>query len=224
MRAFQSLALTLGVVAAAGVSTAQADPIRGHYVEARTCQVYTGPCFANGEVGQTGKDAVMAWHILSGGHNDVDLAGLNVVVVVQASNTLGFTGIEGVDAARSMVLLDAAASTLQQEALLAFAKQQIGKAGEHVARVSTTPIEMRLNTATLEAHLTAGRHVELVTRKARPGDCICSNEAAYYPPLAKVEHCAPGVTIEGQITARPLGIRWAIPDTRTAYMATFAQR
>ena len=27
------------------------DSLVGKYVEVRTCQVYTGPCFANGEVG-----------------------------------------------------------------------------------------------------------------------------------------------------------------------------
>ena len=89
-------------------------------------------------------------------------------------------------------------------------------------RVSTVPIRFSLNLADLTGELTAGKDVRLTTRKARPGDCICSNEAAYYPPIAKVEHCAPGVTIEGEVTARALGSRWSIPDTRTAYLATFS--
>ena len=40
--------------------------VRGEYLEARTADVYTGPCFANGEVGQTGRLAVMGWHIRQG--------------------------------------------------------------------------------------------------------------------------------------------------------------
>ena len=34
-----------------------AGGLEGQYVEARTCQVYTGPCFANSEINLAGKDA-----------------------------------------------------------------------------------------------------------------------------------------------------------------------
>ena len=37
--------------------------VSGTYVEARTADVYTGPCFANSEVGLVGKEAIMAWRI-----------------------------------------------------------------------------------------------------------------------------------------------------------------
>src|SRR3954468_5851233 len=63
--------------------------LRGDYVEARTADVYTGPCFANGEVGQTGKLAVMGWHVDKGEWEGVNLDGLSVMGVVRANNTLG---------------------------------------------------------------------------------------------------------------------------------------
>ena len=214
--------LALGLATALAAQQTQADPIEGHYLEARTCQVYTGPCFANGEVGLTGKDAVMAWGIDQGSRAGVNLAGLNVVVLVRTSNTLGFLGMEDSDVARSVILVDDTADQRQREALVAFAKAQSGKAGQHVEKVEVVPIHFALDVARLTSQLSAGKSVELRTRKARPGDCICSNEAAYYPPLAKVEHFAPGVTIAGEVTARALGSRWSIPDTRTAYMATIA--
>ena len=69
------------------------SPLRGKYVEARTCQVYTGPCFANGEVGSTGKDAIMTWEIERGEVGGVPLSGLGVAVVVKSSHTLGFNGL-----------------------------------------------------------------------------------------------------------------------------------
>lgn len=200
---------------------ATADQLRGHYLEARTCQIYTGPCFANGEVGVTGKDAVMAWNITEGSQQGVDLAGLNVVVVLQASDTLAHEGIDDARAVRSVVYVDEAASPAQRAALVSFAKKWSGKAGLHVEQVTSLPIVMDLDVGTLAGSLRAGDQVELVTRRARPGDCICSNEACFYPPLAKVEHCAPGVTIDGNVTARRLGSHWSIPDTRSAYLATF---
>ena len=81
---------------------------------------------------------------------------------------------------------------------------------------------MKLDIAELTGQLQVGDLVTLNTRKARPGDCICSNESAFYPPLAKLEGFVPGVTIDGEVKARALGTRWSIPNTRTAYLGTFS--
>ena len=200
-------------------SLAAAAELRGCYMEARTCQVYTGPCFANGETGLTGKDAVMAWRIETGDYQGVELAGLNAVAVLRTAETLGFRGLQEAKQVRAMVVLDQRAKPKQREALLQFVEKQLGRKAEHVRDETIT---MKLDKAELAGQLQAGKSIYLKTRKARPGDCICSNEAAYYPPLAKVEHFAPGVTIDGQVTARPLGTRWTSPNRRNAYMATFA--
>ena len=40
--------------------------ISGDYLEVRTGDVYTGPCFANAEVGLSGRNAIMAWSIEEG--------------------------------------------------------------------------------------------------------------------------------------------------------------
>jgi hypothetical protein len=215
---------TVVVAAAALLGTApwaSAENISGHYLEARTCQVYTGPCFANGESGLAGHDAVMAWTIQEGKHQGIDLAGLSVVVVVRADATLGFAGLENANRIKSLVLVDEQATIEQRDALIDFAKLQSGKAGKNVARIETAPIAMSLDEFELVGKLEAGNCVTLHTRKANKKDCICSNEAAYYPPLAKVKNFAAGVTVDGSVNGRGLGTRWSIPDTRSAYMATF---
>jgi hypothetical protein len=196
--------------------------VTGTYLEARTCQVYTGPCFANGEVGLTGNDAIMAWSIERGLQGNVDLSGLNVIVVVNATGTLGFKGIDDPKQVKSVIFVDQRANQSQREALVDFAKKHSGRAGENVVRVDASPIKMSLDTFELNGRLEAGKAVKLVTRKAKPGDCICSNESAYYPPLAKVVNFAPGVALEGHFKGRGLNSRWSIPDSRSAYMATFA--
>ena len=38
--------------------------------------MWTGPCFANAEMGLAGKEAVMAWKVDQGSWNDVKLDGL----------------------------------------------------------------------------------------------------------------------------------------------------
>src|SRR5260370_42373472 len=64
--------------------------VRGEYIEARSADVYTGPCFANAEVGLTGDLAVMGWKIDQGSFQGVNLDGLSVMGVIPARNTLGY--------------------------------------------------------------------------------------------------------------------------------------
>ena len=216
---------TFGFIASGQVSAAEQtvakQKLKGVYLEARTCQVYTGPCFANGEMGLTGKDAIMAWAIDKGTHNGVRLDGLKVIMVVNSQATLGHQGIAGAGEVKSVVLVDEKASVEQQEALIDMARSQAGKAGEAIVRVDRSPIEMDLDRNELTAKLSAGKAVKLETRKARPGDCICSNEAAFYPPLANVTNFVPGVTVDGGFKGRGLGSTWSIPDSRSAYMGLF---
>jgi hypothetical protein len=198
-----------------------AAPIQGHYMEARTCQVYTGPCFANGEMGMAGKDAVMAWNIQHGEQAGIDLSGLNVALVVRASHTLGHQGFANAPTIRSIIIVDASADQLQREALVQFVRAQAAAATTEVVEIQAAPIQMKLDIAELTGQLQVGDLVTLSTRKARPGDCICSNETAFYPPLARLDGFVPGVTIDGEVKARSLGTRWSIPNTRTAYLGTF---
>ena len=127
--------LVLALVTLCSSIALQAGEITGHYMEARTCQVYTGPCFAAGEVGLTGKDAVMAWEIRSDDLTGANLSGLKVAMVVTCSETIGFTGVEKADQLKSMILVDQTADPEQREALVAFAKEKSGKAGRDVKTV-----------------------------------------------------------------------------------------
>ncbi len=202
-------------------AAANQPEISGHYLEARSCQVYTGPCFANAETGLAGKEAVMAWKIGRGKHQGVDLAGLSVVVAVHGSDTLGFGGLKDPQQIEATILVDDKATDLQRDALISFARQYSGKAGQSVIRVSSEPIAMSLDEFDLKGKLSVGKKIRLETRKAGRGDCICSNEAAYYPPLAQVQHFAPGVSTVGVFKSRELGVQWTSPGDRNAYMATF---
>jgi hypothetical protein len=66
-----------------------AQQIRGDYVETRSADVYTGQCFANGEVNLVGNEAILAWHVQSGSWDGVPLEGLTVAAAVRAHGTLG---------------------------------------------------------------------------------------------------------------------------------------
>jgi hypothetical protein len=213
--------LSLLAVIALAIPAAAADQISGTYLESRTCQVYTGPCFANAETALAGHDAVMAWNIESGKKNNVDLKGLSVVMVVSGNDTLGYQGVEDPTQLKSAIIVDSKASAEQRDALISFVKDHTGRAGKEVVRVDAAPISMSLDTAELKGSLKAGDVVKLTTRKARPGDCICSNELAFYPPLAQVDRFVPGVSIEAEYKGRGLGTTWSTPDSRSSYMGEF---
>src|SRR5262245_57175298 len=115
--------MALGAVLLA-ISSATAGEIRGQYVEARTCDIWTGPCFANADFNIGGKNGVMAWKIDEGCVDDVRLDGLGVVAVVAAGNTLG---LEQSAPARALLIVDSRATSAQREALVRFAKEQGGK-------------------------------------------------------------------------------------------------
>ena len=212
----------LSLVALAALPTvALAEEVSGTYLETRTCQVYTGPCFANAETGMAGREAVMAWNIEAGKHAGVDLSGLSVVLVLRGDATLGHKGVDDAKELKSAAIVDEKATAEQRDALIAFAKQHAGKAGEQIVRVDAAPISMSLDTAELKGNLAAGEIVKLSTRKAKQTDCICTNEVAYYPPLAKLDRFAAGVTVEGEYKGKGLGTNWSTPNSRSAYVGEF---
>jgi len=201
-----------------------ADEISGNYLETRTCDVYTGPCFANAQVGLTGRQAIMAWNIETGTHEGTDLSGLNVVLVIRAADTLGFGGTVVVrpDPIKSVILVDERATDAQRAALASFVKRHAARVTGDVVRVASLPIEMRFDLIDMECRLEAGKEARLVTRRLVARDRCCTNEEIFYPPLTEVEHSAPAFTIDGGFAGRGLGQTWSNPKTRSSFLATFA--
>ena len=163
----------------------------------------------------------MTWRFTAGTYAGEDLTGRSVAVIVKASDTLGFNGLADSRQTRAIMVVDAQASQAQTEALRRFALAQTGLSSDQVAGLQQADIEMQFDFGELTASVKVGKLAKLSMRKARKGDCICSNESAYYPPLTDLKGFVPGVTIEGDVTARELGTRWSIPDSRTAYLGTF---
>ncbi len=214
-------AFTLALASLAAWSgTAWAGNIQGEYLEIRTCSVYTGPCFANAEMGVTGREALLAWKIDGGKHNGVDLAGLKAVLAVSAGETLGHADrLE--QSVKAVILADEKANQQQRDALVDFVKSRAGKLAQHVNKVEFVAIDLKLDQVDMVADLKAGRDVTIRTRKLAKGDCVCSNEVVFYPPLTKVDNYAPAFALEGRYAGRGLGTTWSQPNTRSAFLATF---
>ena len=74
-----------GILTLIAPALAGAAQIEGDYIEARTADVYTGPCFSNAEVFITGHQAVMAWNVRQGAWEGVDLAGIHEPQTIRAA-------------------------------------------------------------------------------------------------------------------------------------------
>jgi hypothetical protein len=215
-----ALAASALVCSAAGIS---ARGLTGNYIEARTADVYTGPCFANGEIEMNGREAVFAWKIAGGNWDGVDLAGLAVVGVVHAEHTLG-NPYEPVNPAVAVLIVDSRAGEAQRIALVNFAKAQAGDLLDNVVRIDYEPVELTIENGNIHggaATLTAGTLATIRTRALTSTDHICGNEDVFYPPLNKLEHSMPAYTLEDSYQGNALGETWTSMYRRSGFLGTF---
>ena len=218
------LALSLclvGTMMAAGLQNR--TNVHGEYIEARTADVYTGPCFANAEVDHVGNLAVFGWRVDEGEYKGVKLNGLSVVGVVRAKNTLGYIHA-GVYPVKSVLIVDDKATPEQRLALKAFAEQMGGDLLQDVVKVEYQPIELAFadgNMHSRQASLTAGSLAKIQTRALNPGDQICHNEETWYAPLTKLDHSMPAFAIAHDFKGKGLDTTWSDPGKRSAFVGSF---
>lgn len=200
-----------------------AHNIYGNYVEARTADVYTGPCFANSEVGLVGNLAVFGWKVTKGSWQGVDLDGMSVVGVVRARHTLGDV-YETAYPVKAVIIVDSRANLEQRLALQSFAKHMAGDLLQDVVRVDYQPIELTFahnDIHSMQADLTAGSLAKISTRALGEGDHICRNEEVWYRPLTKLDHAMPAYALANQFKGQGLDATWSNPDKRSAFIGSF---
>jgi hypothetical protein len=214
----KTLVLALSI---AGLGVA-AD-IHGQYVEARTADIYTGPCFANSEVELTGNLAVLGWKIEKGAWKGVSLDGLSVMGVVRSDNTLGDYMHPDVENARAVIIVDERATPEQRMALAQFAKQMGGDLLTNVVRTDARPITFSSGDMhSRQAKMVAGELAKVETRALEETDKICHNEEVWYKPLTQLDHAMAAYTVEQSYHGKGLNTTWSYPGKRSAYVGTFS--
>ncbi|HWY56133.1 MAG TPA: DUF1326 domain-containing protein [Terriglobales bacterium] len=197
--------------------------IRGDYIETRSADVYTGQCFANGEVNLVGDEAILAWHIRSGSWDGVPLSGLTVAAAVHANATLGDPYANPYPA-RAVLIVDEQATPQQSLALVAFAHQMGGELLRHAQRVIPAPMELVVNS---EHHgvalLRAGQFATVQTRPINDRDHLCGNEVTFYPPLVQLTHSMPAVALTDSYRGPGLDVDWEAHGRRSAFVGTFVR-
>ena len=205
------------------LAVAPAGEITGQYVEARTCDVYTGPCFANADSGLAGRHAVLAWKIDKGSVNGAKLDGLSVVAVVAARDTLGLTQILP---GKAVVIVDENATSAQKAALVELAKNEAGALLENVVKVESAPVDVSIChcEGNACAKVSAGKAKVETRCLNQKHDKACGNESAYYPPLSKGVKATPAMAVEHSFTGSEFNETWRDGERRGAYVGSFSLR
>jgi hypothetical protein len=199
------------------------NSVQGDYIEARTADVFTGPCFANSEVDLVGNLAVFGWKVNKGSFQGTDISGLSVVGVVKAASTLGNVHASAYPV-KSMIIVDEKANPAQRLALKAFAQRMGGDLLQQVVAFDAAPIDFTIqdnNVHTASAKLTAGSLATIQTRAINNGDHLCTNEETWYNPLNKTTHAMPAVAMAHKFEGKQLGTTWSSPEKRSAFVGSF---
>ncbi len=218
MKALSVVSTVLFLVLAVSASAQQ---IAGEYIESRSADVYTGPCFANAEVNLVGDQAILGWHVTQGSWNGVTLDGLSVVGVVRASGTLGDPH-ENPYPAKAVMIVDARATGPQRAALVAFAQHMSGRLLTDVVRTIDAPIELDASGGHHgPAFLRAGQFAVVQTRAFDDSDHTCGNETTWYAPLSQVTHAMPAAAVTDEYQGPGLGTTWTLHEKRSAFVGSF---
>lgn len=227
-----TLAACVGVLLVSVASLARATEIEGEYVEARTADVFTGPCVSNSEVFTTGDEAVMAWRVSRGAWNGVDLKGLCVAAAVRGSTTFS---LDQPEKARAVVIVDEKANPEQRDALIALARKLADGRLDQIEAVKTARMNLKLESKTTEAGrgswlasqtpratFWAGDLARIATRPLDRDDHFCGNEVVAYSPLSKAVEVQPAYTLGHEFKGGELDSRWDDPNCRSSFVGHFA--
>src|SRR5579872_3914254 len=211
---FELLCVGLLVLSNAAVG----QQIRGQYIETRSADIYTGQCFANGEVNLVGDEAILAWHVQSGSWDGVSLDGLTVAAAVHANATLGDPYANPYPA-RAVLIVDEQATPQQSSALVAFAHQMGGELLRHAEQVISAPMELVVSSQHHGvALLRAGHFAAIRTRPLNDKDHLCGNEVTFYPPLTQLANSMPAVALTDSYRGPGLDVDWEAHGRRSAFV------
>jgi hypothetical protein len=216
------------ILAAAALSVCAAKKaapaISGDYLEVRSCDVYTGACFANAEMGLAGREGMMVWRIQQGNWQGTSLDGLSVIAVVRTDASMGDLRYQPRQG-KAVLIVDQKANVRQKEALASFARKMSGQLTAEVIETKTAPISVNVGGCSAGgcATVKAAGLVDISTRCLGGKDHVCGNEETFYPPLTAVSAAAPVYTEVAAYRGTGLDLTWQISGTRGAFLGTFAQ-
>ena len=210
------LALVLTCGAAFVSSRAEADGLRGVYVEARTASVFAGACHYNGELTTAGREAVLAWSVKEGSWGGVQLAGVRALAVVGSEANL----TDSTAARRSELIVDSNASAAQAAALARAVESAYGAVLGRVVEVRRTPVGFNADGKSFKVSAPGAAALDV---EAMPDDLCCRMpHMVWYAPLVPVEGRKVGYTRAASYTGGAAGEAWQRTGENGAFYGAFS--
>ena len=208
-------AMIVAVCALVFSSQAEKVSVRGEYVEVRTASVFAGACHYNGEVVTTGRDAMMAWNVTSGKWQGVDLAGVRAMAIVNSDSNLS----EPNAARQSEVIIDPAATSDQEQAMLSALKERYASSLGKIVEVRNAPITFDHK----DRSYTVKTDDAAISVEPMPNDLCCKMpNLVWYKPLVGIENRKVGYTIKASYGGRKVSDPWSRSGENSAFYGTFA--
>jgi hypothetical protein len=211
------VSLTLGALCGASLrgSRAEANYLRGDYVEARTASVFAGACHYNGELTTTGRDALLAWRVTSGSWGGVNLAGVRALAVVSADANLADTNAPR----RAELTVDNSASEAQAEALVEAFKYSYAAALGRIVSVRRAPVIFKHDGGAYAV----GAASAALNVEAMPDNLCCRMpQLVWYEPLVPLAGRKVGYTKKATYTGGPAGDAWERAGENGAFYGGFS--
>jgi hypothetical protein len=210
------LALVLTCGATFVSSRAEADGLKGVYVEARTASVFAGACHYNGELTTAGREAVLAWSVKEGRWGGVHLAGVRAVAVIGAEANL----TDSAAARRSELFVDSNASAAQAAAMARAVESAYGRVLGRVVKVRRAPVSFSAEGKTYKVSAAGAAVLDV---EAMPDDLCCRMpQLVWYAPLVSVEGRKVGYTRTASYAGGAAGEAWQRTGENGAFYGTFS--
>jgi hypothetical protein len=209
---------SLGLTFAAGLqgSRAEANNLKGDYIEVRTASVFAGACHYNGELTTTGREALMSWNITSGSWDGVSLAGVRALAVVSADANLTDTS----SARRTELIVDSSATEAQASALVRAVESVYADALGRVVEVRRAPVGFHVEGKTYAVSATGAAELNV---EAMPNDLCCRMpHMVWYTPLVPLSGRKVGYTLRASYAGGAAGEAWQRAGENSAFYGSFS--
>ena len=207
----------LCVCVGANAVAPKAIELTGHYVEARSASVFAGACHAGGESTTAGREALLAWHFESGARAGVELAGLDLAVVIAGEENLAERGT----ARASVIYVSDKASPVQREALVSLVKERYAAVIGDVRSVEYVGISASFGEHGSYHVASAGRF-DLEGSTLADRACCKMPFHVWYKPFADVNTPIVGCNTNFKLQEPRLSTHISRPGENAAFTGAFA--
>jgi hypothetical protein len=196
------LGLSAALIAGSAACVWAAPAVTGDYVEARSCNVYAGPCHFGSEYTTAGREAVMAWRVRHGAYAGQALDGLAAVAVVVGDDNLAVAGTPR----RTVFYIDERATPAQREALVAILRARTGADFGRLVAVRAAPIAFEEQSDAVR--VSVPKIARLDATKMPDAACCRWPGQLWYDPLARAQGVKVGNAAVNEYDDGLLDVRW----------------